>query len=124
MPRPISLTQRREDKKIRGKETDSRTNGRFQCAKQLPVMSGMSWLAANGFELDQIPSVSVKILECRDNAIVLVAWFLAEKDALAHIGEIVSGKVVSFKEQEYSTSALIPNCPALTVVSSPRKQEA
>ncbi len=84
----------------------------------------MLGLAANRFELDQVPSVPVKILEHRYNAIVLVARFLQERDAFAHVGEMISGKVVCFKEQEYSTSALIPNCPPLTAVSSPCKQEA
>ena len=48
MPRPISLTQRREDTKIRGKETGPRTNGRFQSGYKLTRTAGMLWGADVG----------------------------------------------------------------------------
>lgn len=86
-------------------------------------MAECGWLAAIGLTLDQIPPVPVKVFKHRYNAVVLVARFLDENDALAQVLEMISGEVVCFEEKEYSTAALISNCLSLSVVSSTRQQE-
>ena len=42
-------------------------------------MAAILWLAAFGFALDQVPSVTVKVLKHCYNAIVLLAGFLEER---------------------------------------------
>lgn len=87
------------------------------------VLIGMvNWESSrDGDRFDQIPSVAIKVLENGHDAIRFMARLLDEPDAPLGVGEVVTGEVIGFEEQEHPTATLISDRSTLSVTDSPRQ---
>src|SRR5688572_17105780 len=71
------------------------------------LSSSVSVIARLDPALDQIPAVTVQILEDHDLAVRFLAGRLDESDATAGQPLVVTPEVVGFKEQEHAAAGLI-----------------
>lgn len=77
-----------------------------------------------GNRLDQIPSISIEVLEDRHDAIWLVPRLLDKTYTLLRVGEVVSREVIGLQKQEHSTAALIADGIPLPLANGSRQKEA
>jgi hypothetical protein len=66
--------------------------------------------------LNEIPTITVQIDEDGNSAIQLLPWLLREDDAFRAIIGVVTCEIVRLKKKKHTTSALLANNRALSII--------